>query len=494
MADSSTGDPDLDAVIASGQTTPSFQAVPQTTGDADLDTVLNQHVAPRETLPNGQPATGNPDIDNAIRNAYKPTNLDTSPVGKAIEKGVATAINSPDIAGQKLADTYLDPQTSTRVPSGPEGIPRYQVGGGFGGTSPAIATGLRILPRVASMFTGGGEMGAEADIPSAPPSPAPLGSVSDQILSDSRAAGYVVPPATTNPSILNRAVEGFAGKANVAQAASIKNQAITDGLARKALGLPDDAHLTPETLAQVRAPAGAVYEQVKGAGPITVDPQYHADLDALTKTSSRIQKDLPQYASGAQSQIKALTDSLKPESGAIDSETAVELSKDLRYNATSNYAAAARSGDPSLKSLASAQQKAAAAVEDQVQRHLAANGQGDLADQWDNARATIAKTYSVQNALDGAGHVDATKLGKQLLKGKPLSDELETAANFANAFPKAARVLPGKESMPGMSPLDVYGSVAASLAAGNPAPMLLGPGRMAARKLALSDFLQKSPD
>jgi hypothetical protein len=147
-------------------------------------------------------------------------------------------------------------------------------------------------------------------------------------------------------------------------------------------------------------------------------------------------------------------------------------------------------GDPKLKTLAAAQQKAAAAIEDMVERHLEANGQPDLASAWDGARVHIAKTYSVQNALDGAGHVDATKLGKQLIKGKPLSGELETAANFANAFPKAARVLPGKESMPGMSPLDIYASLGTSIASGSPLPMLLGPGRMLARGLALSDVVQ----
>lgn len=316
---------------------------------------------------------------------------------------------------------------------------------------------------------------------------APL-SVSDQILATSRKAGYVVPPATANPSMVNRTLEGFAGKANVAQAASIKNQAVTNGLVRKALNLPEDAPLTADTLAESRGPAGQVYEQVKNAGTVTASPQYAKDLDALTRSADSIQKDFPKYSSGAQAQIKELADSLKSET--FDSGTAVELSKDLRYNAASNYSAATRTGDPTMRALAQAQQKAAEALENELGRHLESTGKPDLAGEWDAARTHIAKTYSVQNALDGAGNVDATKLGKQLLKGKPLSDELETAANFANAFPKAARVLPGKESMPGMSPLDVYGSVAASLAAGNPAPMLLGPGRMAARGLALSRAFQ----
>lgn len=408
-----------------------------------------------------------PDAERAL--TYQPH----SEVGKLLVAG-----------GEKVQSTLHAPGNALieGAGTGPTASPMREVGGAIN-----TATDLA-LARVGSRVSGEPVAGAEPAVEAAA---AP--SVSDKILSDSRRAGYVVPPATSNPGIINRGIEGFAGKASVAQAASIKNQVVTDNLARKALKLPPDAELTPKTMAESRGPANDVYEQVKSAGPITVDPQYHADLDRLTSTSGRIQKDLPNFSTGAQAQIKELTDSLRPENGKLDSETAVEVSKGLRYEANSNFSASARMGDPKLKALGQAQQKAAAAVEDQVERHLISSGQPDLAGQWDDARIHIAKTYSVQNALDGAGHVDAQKLGKQLIKGKPLSDELETAANFANAFPKAARVLPGKESMPGMSPLDVYGSVATSFASGSPLPLLLGPGRMAARKLALSKALQSKP-
>jgi hypothetical protein len=326
-----------------------------------------------------------------------------------------------------------------------------------------------------------------------PPTKAHGPSVSDQILADSRRAGYVVPPATTNPNILNRTIEGVAGKASVAQLAAIKNQPITDNLARRALNLPPDAELTPETMEAVRAPAGEVYGRVAGVGRFTVDDQYKADLAKLSEAAKVIQSDLPKYRSGAQAEVQELSEALHPENGTMDASTAVALSKDLRKNANSNYSLAARTGDSTRLDIARAQQAAAAAVEDQLSRHLESIGQSELSGEWDNARRTIAKSYSVQNALDGAGHVDATKLGKQLIKGKPLSGELETAANFANAFPKAARVLPGKESNPGMSPLDVYGSVAAAVGTGNPIPLVIGPGRMGARSLALSKALQAKP-
>jgi hypothetical protein len=360
--------------------------------------------------------------------------------------------------------------------------------------APIVQDAVAMLP-AANAVKGGASAIADLDFsaPKLTPTGAPAApTVSDKILAKAREAGYVVPPVTTNPTMLNRTIEGIAGKANVAQAASIKNQVVTNGLARKALGLPEDAPLTTDTLDDLRAEAGKSYAKVADAGTITVDDKYHSDLADLTKTSTKINKDFPTYASGPQAQIKELSEQLKPSNNQMDAGTAVELSKDLRYNANANENMAARTGDPTAKSMARAQRDAAEAIEDQVKRHLQANGMPELADEWDDARTHIAKTYTVQKALDGAGNVDASKLGKAL-KNKNYNDDLQTAGDFANAFPKAARVQAGKESMPGLSPLDVYGSVTASLATGSPIPMALGPGRILARHLALSGQNPKSP-
>ncbi len=506
-------DPDVSAAFGGAA---SSGAASSGAYDSDVAAAFGQSSEPApKRMPDGSLYTGQPWQDALLKSFQTPNSRDFGLTARNVIEGAAGVVTAPlgaiaqglDLIEHphRLTLDQLNPFSAAGQSTGSQrnfgqelsqgltriGLPTPQTPAeriaAFGEqalTAP-IALGLLRAP------PGSPESAIEPDTgPAGMPSKPSAPSVSDDILANSRKAGYVVPPATTNPNLLNRGVEAFAGKASVAQAASIKNQAITNGLARKALDLPEDAQLTPDTLAASRAPANAVYEQVKGAGPIQVDPQYHSDLQALTKTGTTIQRDLPSYSSGSGAQIKALSDSLVPPSGTIDAETAVELSKDLRYNASANFSAAARNGDPNLKTLAAAQRDAAGAVEDLVGRHLESNGQPELSQAWDDARKHIAKTYSVQNALDGAGNVDATKLGKQLLKGKPLSDELETAANFANAFPKAARVLPGKESMPGMSPLDVYGSVAASLASGSPAPMLLGPGRMAARSAALSSLLQ----
>jgi len=309
-------------------------------------------------------------------------------------------------------------------------------------------------------------------------------SVTDQALLDGQKLGYVVPPATSNPSLTNKFLEGAAGKLTTAQQASIKNQTITNGLVRSEFGLPEDAPLTSDTMDAIRAAQSPAYQAVKTIPDIQFGAKYNADLTKLTGTANKITAALPNYKSTGSAQIQDLVDSLKPTNGVMDGETAVELSKSLRSEASSYLTAANRTGDPQARALGTAYRGAAEAVENAVEDHLTNIGQPDLAANWDAARTTIAKTYSVENALDGAGNVDATKLGKQLLKGKPLSGNLEAAANFANAFPKAARNL--KESVPGISPLDVYSGAAIDLATGNHAGLALGPGRMALRSGLLS--------
>lgn len=301
--------------------------------------------------------------------------------------------------------------------------------------------------------------------------------------------GYVVPPATTNPSILNRTLEGTAGKLTTAQAAASRNMEVTNNLVRQELKLPAGTPLTQETMDAVRQAQSPVYESLKQIPDIKFGPEYNQELDSLATTAKKITTTLPKYRATGSEQVQQLIDSLKPENGTMDGETAIELSKSLRSEAASNELLASRTGDPAARTLARAYRGAGEAVENAIEKHLNDIGQPELAQNFDDARRTIAKTYSVQNALDGAGNVDATKLGKQLLKGKPLSGNLETAANFANAFPKSARII--KESLPGMSPLDVYGGAAVEAATGNPAGLLIGPTRMAVRGALLSPLGQR---
>lgn len=479
-ANSLTGDPDLDAVVSGAPTAPPAVLSMSKTGDPDLDAVVGQ---------GGVAAS--PEVPNTWMNAIKGVGESGLALGSGTLKAASHAINDilPGEEGRKRVAQEIDTDPVLNYRPGPEAQPITDalsvVGKPIGSALEAIHSAIaqRTTPRIAdvtgdlaTIATTYGTFGGKAA--SAPKS------AQQQALEDGQKLGYVVPPSTTNPTVTNQLAEGLAGKLSTAQVASVKNQGITNNLIRKEFNLPADAPLTSETMDSIRATQGKAYQAVSAVPDIKFGADYEKELDALGATPQKIAAALPKYRSTGAQQVQDLVDSLKPPNGTMDGETAVELSKSLRSEANSYQSAADRMGDPQARMIARAYRGSAEAVENAIEKHLTDIGQPQLAQNWDNARRTIAKTYSVENALDGAGNVDALKLGKQLIKGKPLSGNLEAAANFANAFPKAARNL--KESFPGISPLDVYAGAATEAATGNPLALAIAPARMAARSALLS--------
>ncbi len=96
---------------------------------------------------------------------------------------------------------------------------------------------------------------------------------------EARTAGYVLPPAAIRekPGMVASVLAGWSGKIKTAQAASERNQAVTNQLAAKALGLPPDTVLSDKVFNQVRAQAGQAYQDVANSTPvITADHAYDA--------------------------------------------------------------------------------------------------------------------------------------------------------------------------------------------------------------------------
>lgn len=294
-----------------------------------------------------------------------------------------------------------------------------------------------------------------------------------------RAAGYVIPPTQANPSLLNRTLEGFSGKLSTAQNASAANQAVTNAKAATAIGLPADTKITPDVLGQVREAAGQAYDAIGATGTVTPGASYTKALDDIAAPYLKAAQGFP---SAKPSPVLELVDSLK--SPAFDAASAVEKIKQLRSAADDAF----RIGNTDI---ARASKSAANALEDALDQHLQQIGQPDLLQQFRDARSLIAKTYSVQSALNPvSGTVDARKLATQLAKGKPLSGDLKDAASFAARFPKAAQPVEGMGSLPQTSPLDwaMGGGIAA--AAHNPLALAGVMARPAARALALSPVVQ----
>ena len=269
----------------------------------------------------------------------------------------------------------------------------------------------------------------------------------DAVLTQGRAEGLKVPPTAIRPTLANTAVESVAGKAATRQAMQAANQKVFNRFVASDLGIPEDTPMTLGAIRSARNNAGKVYESIKNIGRIPSDPQYHADLQKVLSNSVELEKSYPGIGSMVNQQVKDLVNAASVDSH--NSESAVQLTKLLRNNASGNFKAAFRSGDPERLELAKAQQGVSHAIEDLIGRHLEASENPELAQEWQNARTTIAKSYQAQAALKG-GNIDMTRLAKQVDAGKPMTGLMGLGAKFAGYFPEVSSV---PKSGPGVSKL-----------------------------------------
>lgn len=304
-------------------------------------------------------------------------------------------------------------------------------------------------------------------------------SVRDATLAAGKAEGFVVPPATTNPTATTRALESVAGKAATQQSASLKNQAITNAIARRELGLAKDSPITPQVLESIRSQAGKAYEAVKQVGTITADDTYLNQVAMLSRQADGILKSFPKAKIGGAQEIRDLQDAMYEAS--FDADAAMEFLKSLRKEASDNLKFTV--DDPARKALGRAQSQAAGFLESLVERNLKNAGKGDLIKDFREARTLIAKSYTVEKALnEGSGNVSGAKLAAALRKDAKLSGGLETAAKFAQSFPKA---MAEPTSSPGVSALDAMVGGVGGLTV-NPSLAALPFGRIGVRELLLS--------
>lgn len=273
-----------------------------------------------------------------------------------------------------------------------------------------------------------------------------------QAVQAAREAGYVIPPTQARPTLANRVMEGIGGKIQTAQNASAKNQAVTNAKAARALGLAEDVKITPDVLEEVRSTAGQAYRQV---AELPVRPAVRGD--SLTNT---------------------------PAAAEINPAQMVFDLRQARNDATAWYASYGRTASPDALQKAKAASSLASKLETSLEDYAKSVGREDLVPAMVEARKLIAKSYSVEKALNPAtGTVDARKLASQLQKGKPLSGDLKDAAEFAARFPRAAQAVEGMGSLPQTSPLDW----SLGLVTQNPLALLARPGL---RATALSPVVQ----
>jgi hypothetical protein len=310
----------------------------------------------------------------------------------------------------------------------------------------------------------------------------------NQTIAETQEAGYVYPPSQTNPSLLNKVVGGIGGKAATEQAAALKNQDTTNGLVRQGLGLHEDTPLSLDTLAQVRRDAAKDYEPIRQFGTFQATPDYVRQIIGLRNEYMQSTGGMPSLRIPAVESL--LNDAARP---GFSSNSTVELIRRLRSDADTGF----RSDDPARVNTARVQKGVANALETMIGDNLAASGQQSLLDKFQQARQTIAKTYTVEDALNpSTGNVDARKLATALGKGTPMTGELATAAKAGGFAPLATREF--TQTPPGLSVLDATIAGGAGLAGASTGHPTLALGalypvaRMAARGVALSGPYQRT--
>lgn len=292
-------------------------------------------------------------------------------------------------------------------------------------------------------------------------------------------AGYVIPPADLNPGMMTEALSGLSGKIKTAQVASARNQNVTDTLARKAIGVQAGDELTNDVLQGIRNQAAQAYGTVKNSGMVTADKQFLGALDNIGSSYQGAAKSFPGLKNDG---VGDLIASLKQQQ--FDAGSAIDATKVLREMADKAY----RSGDTGMGKAA---KQASNELEGMLERHLQSQGNNEALQAFQEARKLIAKTYTVQKALnEQTGNVSAQSLAKDLAKGRPLSGDLLTVAQMGQAFPKATQAL--KEAPKATSPLDWAMGLATSAGTSNPVPLAMIGARPVARNMLLSPMMQRA--
>lgn len=312
--------------------------------------------------------------------------------------------------------------------------------------------------------------------------------VRDATLREAQAAGYSLPPTNVRSGVVNSVLEGVSGKVKTAQAASIKNQEVTNALAKKSLGIAEDAPLDKAALETVRQEAGQAYEVVANLQSVNWDKSFERAVGDLVPSSKGAVKN-PAHAA-----IEELAQGLTQKTSWTGRELVDDI-RLLRELGNGNLSSArAQGGDVAKHMLGKSQMKAASLLEDLAERNLANNKAPASAIQdLKDARQLIAKSYSVERALDEAtGNVSAPALAGQLKKKKPLGGELETIAKTGAMFPQAMRPAQSIGSANPVSAVDaISGSMMGGLlaaATGNPLGLLAAAGPLA-RPLVRSGIL-----
>ena len=268
-----------------------------------------------------------------------------------------------------------------------------------------------------------------------------LNAVRDATLRAGQGEGYVVTPGSVSPTGKNIISERMAGKMHLEQLASVQNQAVTDRLSRRAVGISDTAPLTSTTMQDIRkAEYAKGYEPIKQIGEIKTDPAF---LDDLISVESKYAGASASFPGAVPENVTKLIKNFTVDK--FNSKDAIEVTRTLRDEAKGNF----RKGEDAL---AKAQIDVSNALENQIERSLTASNNAkaaDILERFRLSRQRMAVSHTIEDAIkEGGGSVIASKLARDIQSGKYVSGDVKTIAEFANVFPRVSQT-PSQIGTPG---------------------------------------------
>ena len=297
--------------------------------------------------------------------------------------------------------------------------------------------------------------------------------------------GFVVDPVATRPGSGAGVAEGLGGVMKTRREASIRNQDVFDDVARREIGLPAGTEITLERLSSVRSQAADAYRVLQNVGRIDTDTAFRKAVANAKRPFTGPRKDFPGLSKRAAGSFLDDADDILRDS--FDAGSAVGAMRLLRDEANKAYIAGNNQLGKGYRNLSNA-------LEDAVERDLVRRGSSPVLDNFRDARQLIAKTHTIQDALQN-GRVSGQKLAAQMNKGAPITGDLRLAAQFANEYPAVTRVI--TDNVAPFSPLDFFSGglgVSGALAL-DPAWMTLAAAtgsRPLLRSYALSPFGQNA--
>lgn len=385
------------------------------------------------------------------------------PVAEAFKQiGLIREPQGEMTTGQRIADVTLQGATGALLGGGPAisraattlpqagraaaGVAGMGAGAGAAGQAVTEVTGEPLLGAATSMAAPGVAISAAQARQARLRAEQQRNAVRDLTVRAAQQEGYLVTPGSVTPSSQNVIAERLGGKTRVQQEFAARNQETTDRLARRALGLPENAPLERATTQQIRRDEfQRGYEPLNRIGPVRTDQDFNNALDNVLQAYTGPGRSFP----GAIPQpVVDLVRSYRV--GQFNSADAVQATRTLRDQGNSNIAR----GD---NALGLAQRAISNALEDQIERSLQQVGNPNaqaMLDQFRASRQRMAISHSVEDAIvEGGGSVNARKLANDLQTGgRYFTGDLDLIARFAN-ISRPVTTPPGSQGTPGAGAL-----------------------------------------